>query len=50
MWKSAATFAAAGATIDEATGEMKVNADTVSAAAHFLLDAQLFKMQLEANP
>ena len=41
MWNSSATCAAAGAIIDEAMGDMNVNADTASAAAHFVLTVQL---------
>lgn len=38
---SRATAAPAGATIDDETGLMKVNADTVKVAAHFRLYNQL---------
>lgn len=35
MWKSSPILSKAGAIIDEDTGEMKVNADTINVAAHF---------------
>lgn len=41
MPNSAATCPAAGATIEEATGDIKVNADTANVAAHFFFVVQL---------
>jgi len=41
MWNCSAICSAAGATIDDDIGEMKVNADTVTAAAHFFFADQL---------
>ena len=39
--RSWAIWNAAGATMDDATGDMNVNIDIDSAAPHFLLDVQL---------
>ena len=41
MWNEDAICSAAGATIEEETGEMNVNEDTVNAAAHFCFLDQL---------
>lgn len=41
MLNSSAICAAAGATMEEDTGDMKAKAETVMAAAHFFFDAQL---------
>jgi hypothetical protein len=40
----------AGATIDDETGEMKVNEETISVAAHLLRNAQFFGLSGSSGP
>lgn len=48
--KSAASDESAGATIDEETGEMKVNSETVIVAAHFFFMLQFFGFSGSSSP
>lgn len=49
-FRSAASDGSAGATIDEETGEMNVNSDTVMVAAHFFLLLQFFGFSGSSGP
>ena len=48
--KSAARDGSAGATIDEETGEMNVNSETVMVAAHFFVALQFFGFSGSSSP
>src|ERR1700747_2484673 len=50
MCRSAAMEVKAGATIDEDTGEMKVNRETETVAAHFFLLGQFFGFSGSLGP
>ena len=50
MWNSAAIDDKAGATMQEETGDMKVNEDKITVAAHFFLKLQFFGFSGSSGP